>query len=89
MIKKVFLICLISTLTYSQQRVQGSVKDIYSEKGLEGVTVVLLTRDDLATEQVTSIDNDGLAEYTIAANYDNPYQQYQYYLQGKYRFSEQ
>ena len=49
----------------------------------------ILTRDDLATEQVTSIDNDGLAEYTIAANYDNPYQQYQYYLQGKYRFSEQ
>ena len=45
MIKKVFLICLISTLTYSQQRVQGSVKDIYSEKGLEGVTVVLLTKD--------------------------------------------
>jgi len=44
MIKKVFLICLISTLTYSQQKVQGSVKDIYSEKGLEGVTVVLLTK---------------------------------------------
>ena len=37
----------------------------------------ILTRDDAGDA------------YTIAANYDSPYQQYQYYLQGKYRFSEQ